>query len=193
MIERAVKFIRHPEFGSIFVVNFILQFFYAWMVIYTPIYLHEYAHIPWDTIGIVFTIMLAAFVILEYPLGKLADRFKIEKSMMMIGLLIMGLATFFITKAPILSLGALITVFFVTRIGASMVEVTTESYFFRKVNHNDTGCIGFFRNTYPFAYILAPIVASITLKLAPMWTLFLILGIICCLGVVILFPRTKKA
>ena len=188
----ARKFITHPELGSVFTVNFILQFFYAWMVIYTPIYLHQYAHIAWDTIGIMFTVMLLAFPLFEYPLGKLADKFKIEKSFMILGLITMGVATFFVTKAPVISIGALIAVLFITRIGASTVEVMTESYFFRKVDHNDTGSIGFFRNTLPFAYILAPVIASVVLKIAPMWTLFTILGVICCAGILVIFPRKRK-
>jgi len=183
ILQLAKKFMSHRRFRLVFIVNFILQFFYAWMVIYTPIYLHDVAHIPWDTIGIVFAIMLTAFVLLEYPLGKIADKIHIEKHLMMIGLFIMGLATFFITGAPIISISALTIIFFMTRVGASMVEVSTESYFFKCVDHADTGSIGFFENTSPFAYLLAPLVGSFVLVFAPIQTLFPILGVICFLGI----------
>lgn len=191
IISLARKFMSHRDFSAVFFVNFILQFFYAWMVIYTPIYLHEHAGISWDKIGILFTIMLSAFVLFQYLMGKLADRFHVEKKMMMLGLLIMGIATFFVTKAPLLSFWALASVLFVTRVGASMLEVMTESYFFKHVHHDDTGSIGFFRNTYPFAYLIAPLFASLILGFAPMKTLFIILGIICCLGIFIvrLIPK----
>ncbi len=181
----AKKFLRHREFSAVFCVNFILQFFYAWMVIYTPIYLHEHLGIHWDVIGILFTIMLSAFVLLEYLMGMIADRFRIERGLMIIGLVIMGLATMFVTRAPLMTFWVLAITLFMTRVGASMVEVSTEAYFFRHVHRDDTGSIGFFRNTYPFAYIIAPLLSSVILKFAPLWTLYIILGIICFLGILV--------
>lgn len=93
------KFLHNRHLRKVFFVNFILQFFYAWMVIYTPLYLHEQVGLPWDKIGILFMIMLSAFVIFEYAAGKLADKFHVEKSMMILGLLIMGISTLFIIQA----------------------------------------------------------------------------------------------
>ena len=183
ILALARRFIQHPNLGRVFVVNFLLQFFYAWMVIYTPLYLHEQAGLPWDTIGVTFTLMLSAFVIFQYITGKIADRFHCEKWMMILGLLVMGVATLFLATAGSLGFWTLVLVLFITRIGASIVEVMTESYFFKHVHHDDTGSIGFFRNTYPFAYILAPLVASVVLGFAPMWSLFTVLGILCCAGV----------
>jgi DHA1 family multidrug resistance protein-like MFS transporter len=185
ILSLAKKFLNHKDFSAVFFVNFILQFFYAWMVIYTPIYLHEHAHIPWDTIGIMFTIMLSAFVLSQYLLGKLADKFHIERGMMTVGLVIMGVATLFVMRALSMTFWILAAVLFATRIGASIVEVMTESYFFKRVNHDDTGSIGFFRNTYPFAYIFAPLLGSAILAIAPMKLLFLILGIICFISVLV--------
>ena len=185
ILQLATKFMAHRRFRLVFIVNFILQFFYAWMVIYTPIYLHTVAHLPWDTIGIIFAIMLVAFIVLEYPLGKLADKIHIEKHLMIVGLVVMGLATLFVGHAPTLSIAGLTLVLFMTRVGASIVEVSTESYFFKCVHHDDTGSIGFFRNTYPLAYILAPLLASLILKFGPLSSLFPILSIICFLGVIV--------
>jgi MFS family permease len=192
LLGLAKKFLRHPDFSAVFCINFILQFFYAWMVIYAPIYLHEHAHLPWDKIGELFTIMLAAFVISQYLIGKLADRFNIERSLMMTGLIIMGIATLFVIKAPTATFWVLAATFFMTRIGASIVEVSTESYFFRHVRHDDVGSMGFFRNTYPFAYILAPILSSVIIKVAPFWTLFVVLAVICFLGILAAKDITKS-
>jgi MFS family permease len=185
-------FIRKRNLGAVFIINLILQFFYAWMVIYTPIYLHEQVGIAWDTIGLLFTIMLSAFVLFQYITGKIADRFKCERELMIIGLGIMGIATLFVTRAPIMTFWSLAATLFVTRIGASMVEVVTESYFFRHVHPDDTGTIGFFRNTYPFAYIIAPGIASVLMNVIPLWTLFIILGIICLAGIGIAFRITHR-
>lgn len=191
LLGLAKKFLRHPDFSAVFCINFILQFFYCWMVIYSPIYLHEYVHLPWDTIGVLFTIMLSAFVLFQYIIGKIADRFNIERSLMITGLGITGLATLVVIKAPIMSFWVLAGTFFMTRVGASIVEVSTETYFFRHVRHDDVGSMGFFRNTYPFAYILAPILSSVILRFAPFWTLFAVLGVICFLGILVAKDITR--
>jgi MFS family permease len=192
IIGLAKKFLNRPDLGAVFLVNFTLQFFYAWMVIYGPIYLHEHAHIAWDTLGIMFTIMLSAFVVFQYATGVLADRYHIEKYLMAVGLGIMGLATIFFAQAPELTLVTITIILFTTRVGASIVEVMTESYFFKRVNHQDMGSIGFFRNTYPFAYILAPLIASLVLNYTSLGTLFTILGIICILAIGIVTNIKRK-
>lgn len=179
------QFMKNRSRGSIFMINFILQFFYAWMVIYTPLYLHEHVGIAWDTIGILFAIMLSAFVIFQYAAGRLADRFHCEKAMITFGLITMGVATLFVTRAHTVTFWTLAAILFTTRIGASIVEVMTESYFFKHINKNDTGSIGFFRNTYPFAYIIAPIIGTIILEFADIKVLFPILACICLVSVLL--------
>lgn len=191
ILALAHKFIKNRALRDVFLINFLLQFFYAWMVIYTPLYLHEHAGLAWDQIGILFSIMLSAFVLFQYIAGKFIDRFHTEKWMMCLGLLLMGAATFFVASAPGMMFWKLALILFITRVGASIVEVATESYFFKRVHHDDMGAIGFFRNTYPFAYILAPIIASLVLKLAPMWTLFIILGTICIMGIIFVINIKK--
>jgi len=64
---------QHQDMRKLFSIYFLLRFFYAWMIIYTPIYLNEFVGLSWTTIGIIFSIMLLPFVLLEYPLGKMAD------------------------------------------------------------------------------------------------------------------------
>ncbi len=74
-IGKTIKaFLKNKHLSRIYIINLILKFFFAWMIIYTPIYLHEYIGFGWSQIGIIFTIMLLPFVILEFPLGKLSDK-----------------------------------------------------------------------------------------------------------------------
>jgi MFS family permease len=155
------------------------------MVIYTPIYLHEHLGLAWDTIGLMFTIMLSAFVILQTPLGYLADRILGEKEILVGGFLVMGLSTLIFGTAnlALFSLSGIAILLFITRIGASTIEVATESYFFKHIAQSDATCVGFFRNTYPIAYIIGPLLASALLQFIPIQSLFTILGIVCILGV----------
>ncbi|MBU1557674.1 MFS transporter [Patescibacteria group bacterium] len=163
---------------KIFVSNLLLKFFYSWMVIYTPIYLHQHIGFSWSTIGIIFTIMLLPFPLLEMPLGKLADDRFGEKEMLNIGFIIMGLSTAYLTFVTSTSPVVWAALLFVTRIGASMVEITTESYFFKKIKSSDTNILGFFRMTRPIAYIIGPLLASLLLVFIDIHYLFVILGTI---------------
>ena len=191
-ISLAHKFIRDRHLRAVFAINGTLQFFYVWMTIYTPIYLHEHVGISWDKLGLMFTIMLSAFVLFQYITGKIADRFHSEKIMMFFGLMIMGIATLFIAQAPHISFWALAGILFATRVGASIVEVMTESYFFKHVHPDDVGSIGFFRNTYPFASIIASLLGAVLLQWIPLWLLFIFLGTLCCTSTLWIITLTKK-
>lgn len=178
-------FLGSKNIRGVYVANFLLQFFYCWMVIYTPIYLHEHLGLPWDTIGIMFTIMLSAFVLLQTPLGHLADRIIGEKELIVGGFIIMGASTLIFGTAnlALFSLTGIALLLFITRIGASTIEVATESYFFKHIAPTDATCVGFFRNTYPVAYIIGPLIASALLQFIPIQSLFTVLGILMLLGI----------
>jgi MFS family permease len=155
--------------------NFILQFFYAWMVIYTPLYLYENFGLSFKTVGAIFTVMLSAFVIVQYPLGRFSDRIG-EKKLLGFGLLILGGATllFAFTKSSTpLILGLIL---FLTRIGAATVEVMSETYFFKNVTDADVEIISLFRVVRPLAYVVAPLLGTLILINSTYETLFIILG-----------------
>jgi MFS family permease len=163
--------------------SLVLQTFYTWMIIYTPIYLHEYIGFPWSTLGIIFTIMLVPFVVIEIPVGIIADRWIGEKEMMIFGfLIIIGSLLFFpfVTQATFLAWTAVLVV---SRIGASFVEATTESYFFKHVNETDADFISIYRATHPLGYIIAPIVAAVSLLFIPFRLIFPIFALFCTLGI----------
>jgi MFS family permease len=194
LVPRYIAFLKTKDLRNVYIANFILQFFYAWMVVYTPLYLHEYLGFGWDRIGLLFTIMLSAFVLLQAPLGYLADRFLGERKLLMIGFVIMGLATlllglYAVRTTPFITLAV---VLFLTRVGASIVEVMTESYFFKYVPEHDASSIGFFRNTYPLAYIIAPLLGSLILAVGSLQTLFILLGFICMAGILASLKLKKK-
>lgn len=155
------------------------------MVIYTPIYLHENIGFGWDKIGIIFSIMLIPFVLLDFPLGKLSDKIG-EKNMLIFGYFIIFFSVIiipFITK-PELWIWAL--VLFATRIGAAIIETMNESYFFKVVTEKDADEITFFRNASSVAYVIAPIIALPLLFLMASFShLFFVLSAILLLGFLI--------
>ena len=176
-ILKTIKFfIQNKHFSKIYLLNLILKFFYAWMIIYTPIYLRQYIGFSWSEIGIIFSIMLIPFVILDFPLGKLADKIG-EKKILRFGFLIIAASTLMIPliKTPTIFLWAL--VLFFTRVGAATVEIMSESYFFRIINEENDDLISFFRNTAPVSYIIGPLFAFIAFNFIPSFNfLYIILG-----------------
>jgi hypothetical protein len=65
---------------------------------------------------------------------------------------------------------------FTTRVGASFVEVTTESYFFKQTKSSDAQIISFFRITRPLAYVIGTLIATMALLYLPFNLLFVVLA-----------------
>ncbi len=166
---------------GVFSARFILEIFFTWMVIYTPLYLSSVIGFDWETIGTILFVGLLAYVFFEYAIGIIADRFIGEKEMMFFGFLIIGIFTVwcaFLTPSPTLWMLAM----FMTRVGASLVETTSESYFFKHTAGKDANVVGFFRITRPLSQVLGTLLGSLTLFIFPMNTLFVVLGFLMILG-----------
>lgn len=189
---RAVPFLdtlaevwQNKNIIKIFGATFLLNFFYSWMTIYTPIYLHKYMNFSWSEIGLIFGIMLLPFVFFQFLFGHLADERWGEKEILSFGFVIMALATillFFIPANSSLWLWA--GLLFSTRIGASAVEVMVDTYFFKKVDTRNANIIGFFRIARPLAYMLGSLSLSLFFCLVnpASGLLYIILGVIMFFG-----------
>lgn len=168
---------------AITMINFLLQFFYAWMVVYMPIYLFEHIGFGWDQIGIIFTIMLAPFVIFGLPVGILVDKYHVKKrTLLYIGITIISISTFIISFLTTKSIIIWAIILFITRTGASIIETTSEIYFFTHTKEEDTYLLSIFRDMVPVAYIIAPLISTLIFIFLPLKFLFAILGIITLTG-----------
>lgn len=180
--ETLLEYIKNKNLYNIFISNFLLQLFYAYMIIYVPMYLEQYIKFSWSEIGIMFTIMLLPFVLFELPVGEMADEKYGEKEFLTVGFVIMGLATIFISFVTVKIFWIWATLLFITRIGASFVEISSESYFFKQVNPEKSDVISFFRITRPLSFIVGPILATITLGFIPFEYIFILIGSIMIIG-----------
>ena len=137
-----------PEIRRIITLNFLLQFYFSWMVIYLPLYLKTFIGFNNFQLGTIFSIMLLPFVLFEYPAGKIADKIKNgEKIIIIIGLITMGFSTILFSLITIKSLLIYSSILFITRIGASIFQVSNDSYFFKRIDDKQTGLIGLDRKS----------------------------------------------
>ncbi|MFA6601348.1 MAG: MFS transporter [Candidatus Paceibacterota bacterium] len=176
---RLVKHISsNRNWVKLWLANIILQTFYSWMVVYSPIYLNKVIGFNWEQIGIIIVIMLLPFPLIQYPLGRLADRKYGEKEIMSIGFAILGASTICLSFFTIQSVLVWAILLFVTRIGAAAAEVMLETYFFKTVSSRDSAVLGSFRITRPLSYFLAPAIMMVGLTLISFQYMFVVIGVI---------------
>jgi len=163
---------------NIIISGFMLQFFYSWMIIYGTIYLNQYIGFDFVTSGIIFSIALIPFVVVQIPLGYLADKKMGEKELLTLGFILMGISTAIIPLVHNKSFVIWTVILFVGRTGAAMVEVMNDTYFFKQVNDKNLNIINFYRFISASAYVVAPIVAVLLMLFIPIYGIFYILGLI---------------
>ncbi len=161
---------------SVFLANLLLQIFFAWMVIFTPLYFSSEIGLSWTSIGIILFVAQLAYVLLEYPIGIIADRYIGEKEMMAFGFFILIISTSWLSFISGTNILPWIIAMFITRVGASFIEVTTESYFFKQTKDSDAQLISFFRVTRPLSYVIGALIASFVLLYLPFNLLFSVLA-----------------
>lgn len=165
------------------IINFILQCFFAVMVVYSVIYMQDFHNLTWKSIGPILTIMLIPFVVLSYPIGRLIDKKIVtEKTVIGLGLFLMSMSVFLFVRIPqgnVLLLGLCLLS---SRIGAASVESAGEMYFFKHINDSETHFLSLFRDMTPLAYSIIPILASLLLESYSMTILFTTLSLFILLG-----------
>jgi MFS family permease len=187
------KFLHNRALLNIYLVSLTLNFFYAAMTIYMPLYLRNIG-LTWGDIGMIFMVMLVPFIFLQYPAGVLADKKYGEKEMLLMGLSIMVVSIgmmFFSTSRTFVFWA---TVLFFSRIGAALVEELQDSYFYKQINENDIALINFFRSTRAVAYIASAISVGMALWIfADMRIFFVVIGCVLLAGFLPVFMLKDSA
>lgn len=190
IIEAIRSFWIEKNIRFVFLSNLLLWFFFCFMVVYTPLYLATEMQFSWSTIGIILFGGQLAYVFFEYPIGRLADKYIGEKEMMIFGFLIISASSALLAYLTNDSVWLWIIAMFITRMGASLIEVTTESYFFKHTKGSDGQIISFFRMANPLAYIAGPLVVSLALLYVPFNLTFVVLGLCMLSGAVFALQLT---
>ncbi len=170
------RLVKDKNIGRIFMARIAFRVFTVWTLIYIPMYLSSHLNFLWSDIGAILTIMLLPYIILEYPLGILADKKIGEKEMLITGifLMIMASVSFSIFTIPNFFFWAFLL--FIGRTGATASEIATESYFFKHVQDEDTEIISLFRMSRPLSYIISTIGALIALSFMEFQFMFIVLA-----------------
>ena len=160
-----------------------LQLCFSWMVIYVPMYLATVIGLAWSEIGIIIAVGILAYVLLEFPIGYIADNYIGEQEMMISGFILMALGVAAISWLDTTNIWAWMALMFGIRVGASLVEATTESYFFKHTKGNDTNYLSFFRLTRPLAIVFGALLGSASLLYLSFDMMFYVLAAILLIGI----------
>ncbi len=174
---------KQRTFSAVMGVHFLLQLLFVWSSVYIPLYLYNHAKFSWESIGALYGFATLAFVLIEIPIGKLFDgRFR-EKDFMVAGLVVSGAAFIALSSGATAGFFLLAGLVFLTQMGGAFLEISSETYFFKRVNASDSELIGMFRLLRQMATIVGPLVGSVALFFVPFEYAFAIFGVILLLGV----------
>jgi MFS family permease len=180
-IETLRRASRSRDFLRIYHISCILEFFYVVMVIYSPIYLLSLGF-SWTELGIIFTIMLIPFVLVQYPLGILADTNWGEKELLFGSLALLALSTLlvgWVHTPEIIVWGAIL---FATRLGAAAIEILRDSYFYKQIDGNDADLVALFRTARPVANLVSALLTLALLAVLPVRALFFVVALVAVSG-----------
>lgn len=171
-------FWEQTNIRNVFLSHFTLQMFFMAMVVYTPLYLTDVIELTWKEFGVIMFFAQLAYVLLEYPIGLIGDKYIGEKEMMGFGFLIIAISLSWMSFVDTSSVLIWSIIMFTTRVGASFVEVTTESYFFKQTKSSDAQIISFFRISRPLAYVLGALLSSLALLYLPFNLLYIVFALL---------------
>ena len=174
---------KKSDMRNVLLAHLTLQMFFVWAVIYIPLYLSTEIGFTWDTISYIISVGLFAYVLLEWPIGLLADKVMGEKELMALGFLILAVSSSYISFMGHTNIIAWMLLVFMTRVGAALVETTTESYFFKHTHAEDAEVISFFRLMRPLSMLIGSILGSVALFYLPFNLIFVVLALLMIPGI----------
>lgn len=173
-----IDFWKNLNLRGIYFCSFFLNLFFNSAVVFVPIYLHTNLGFDWGALGIMFSIMLIPFVLVEIPAGIIADKYLGEKELTYIGmgiLVISLLLFFFVESTNPFIWGAIL---FFSRIGAALIEAMREARFFKIVDAKNVSHINFLRTSYPLGYLVGSGLGVLILMFYPIQYFFLFLAVL---------------
>jgi len=163
---------RNASVAKILAINFLLQMRYAIVVIYLTVYLHQVLGFSIEVIGFMVMVAGIPFFLIQYPLGAWADRRHGERKMMVYGFIVTSVGALLLAFTPTTSIPLMTAILTIMFAGGAMIEVMSESFFFKHVKSRDDAHLVAFRMLIPAAYLSAPFFTGAVLAYFPMNYLF---------------------
>ncbi len=153
------SFFKDPLDRRAFITQSCLHLYYGSIAILLPIYLHSVFLFEWNKIGLIFAAMTAPFILVQIPFGNMEDKEHNEK-----GLFKIGMSTAILFSILVLLINPngdqntsflLLSLFlFLGHIGCSLIEISTESMFYKHVTERDYTALLMFRMARILPYSL---------------------------------------
>lgn len=171
-------FWKNLNLRGLYFTSFFLNLFFSSAVVFIPIYLHNNLGFDWATLGIMFSVMLVPFVLIEIPAGIIADKYLGEKELMFSGLLILtiSLVLFFFVKSTNPFVWG--SILFLSRIGSALIESMRESRFFKIVDAENVSHINFLRTSHPLGYLVGSGLGALILSFYEIQYSFLFIAVL---------------
>jgi len=183
-LAQTIKRVRaHRNIFHISFTQFLLRFYFFWMMVYLPIYLHKNIGFSWPEIGVILFVMLLPYMFIEFPAGIIADKWLGEKELLLTGFFITIISTAFLSFLTVKSIFVWGGILFVTRIGTALIDSMSETYFFKKVDGDEASMLSEFRMLRPLAYGIGAISTGLLLLFCPLQYLWILLALCMFLGI----------
>ncbi len=179
------KIFRNIDLRNTIFAYICLHLFYSAAIIYLPFKLENLGISLTQYLGVLMPVALFPFIFVPEILGYVEDKMKDEKEFLILGFfgLILILSAFAFIDSPSLFVWAIILFF--SRIFASTVETSINSYFFKKIDKNDTDIISIFASSYNFANLAFVPIFALIIKYTDLKTLFLSVSFFLCFMLVL--------
>ncbi len=143
-----------------FITQSLLHLYYGSIAIMLPIYLHSTFLFDWNKIGLILAAMTAPFILVQIPFGNMEDKRHNEKGLFKIGLTITAVFSVFVllvspTNEANISFLLLSLFLFISHIGCGLIEISTESMFYKHITERDHTALLVFRMARIIPYSLA--------------------------------------
>lgn len=185
LFSAASRLVKHKGLSSIYFISILLEGFYVMTMMTFPLFLLDQG-MTLEQNGLIFSLMVLPFLFVPYYSGRLADLLWGEKEMLILGLLVMISALVAIAFSESSALLFWAFLFFLSRIGASLVETMRNAYYYKQVGGSDVALIAFFRTARSFGILLASLVVSAILSLTQSFeSVFLAYSVALFVGVIV--------
>ena len=173
-IKVAINFFKNKDRVLAYILGGAVNFWWALIYIYIPLRIIKTGNSDF-LVGLFLAAVIIPLVILEYPFGKMVGK-KGFKKIFFFGFLITGIFCFFCFFFS--NIYFILSLLVLASIGISMVESTTESYFFGIIERSqEDKYYGPYNTTINMGYFLGSILAAVVLIFLPFNFIFILFAI----------------